>query len=404
MDHDTRLIQESLSVAERRAGQLIRFFYTHLFWRRPELRNLFPREFDEQHDRLFAALTYAAAHIDEPATQEYLEQLGRDHRKFNVRYEHYADVSASLLAALRNICGHRWSTAMEQAWRGACDAITDAMKKGAHTSREGGEPRWWDARVLQVRRHTPRLAVLTLQPLLPYPHRAGQFACVQLPRCPRTWRPYSLAPASHSGGVLDLHVSKVAGGTLSTALVERTERGDLLRLGPAMGTMTLPSKVSACPVFIGAGTGWAPLKSLVHELASRQASLSARVALVVRRPVDLYDAPYLHSLARSHPALHLTIIDNNHRTELPTALRDLAAIPTTADWAHSDFFVSGPPGFTHYVRAALMMSGIEAWRIRSDPLPAPSPHTTPTPGSHGDRFLLPRDPVWINPLHRPPGD
>lgn len=112
------------------------------------------------------------------------------------------------------------------------------------------------------------IGVLTLRPHAPFPHLPGQYASVSSERVPRTWRTYSIGNAPRPDGTLDLHVSRVEGGRLSTALVREARPGEMLRIGAAGGQLTL--RRADRPVsLIAAGTGWAPIRAMVEELAGQ---------------------------------------------------------------------------------------------------------------------------------------
>jgi hemoglobin-like flavoprotein len=147
---DSDLLRTSFAVVERRAEFAAKYFYSHLFWHHPDVRALFPLDFPEdmerQRDRLFAALTLVVGRLGEPGMHEYLGELGRDHRKYLARPEHYAAVGTSLIAAFATVSGAAWNTEVEKAWDEAYAVIADAMMDGAweaesRGSRPGGTPR-----------------------------------------------------------------------------------------------------------------------------------------------------------------------------------------------------------------------------------------------------------------------
>ncbi|MFD0571276.1 globin domain-containing protein [Kitasatospora gansuensis] len=172
MSFDPALIRASFAVVERRADQLVKYFYVHLFAHSPELRRLFPKELTEQRDRLFHALTQLVLQLERPdRLTEYLRALGRDHRKFQAAAEHYPAVGASLLAALRHFSGHSWTQEIEKSWTEAYTVISQTMLEGARAAAEA--PAWWEAEVTERRRAAADLVVLTLRPDRPYPYTAA---------------------------------------------------------------------------------------------------------------------------------------------------------------------------------------------------------------------------------------
>ena len=100
-------------------------------------------------------------------------------------------------------------------------------------------PAWWQAEIVAHERRTPDVAVVTFRPDQPYPFLAGQYTSLETPWWPRIWRHYSFASAPRSDGLLTFHVKAVPTGWVSTALVHRARRGDVVRLGPPEGSMTV---------------------------------------------------------------------------------------------------------------------------------------------------------------------
>lgn len=178
-------------MVERRAEHAVKYFYSHLFWHNPGIRELFPassEDMERQRDRLFAALTHVVAHMDDEGLLPYLHDLGRDHRKFLARPEHYAAVGSSLLAALARTSGEAWTPGVEKAWSEAYQVVADAMMEGAASSED---PPWWDAEIVRHLQYGQDMAVLTLRPHAPFPYLPGQYVSVSSERVPRIWRTYS---------------------------------------------------------------------------------------------------------------------------------------------------------------------------------------------------------------------
>lgn len=234
------LIRSSLAVVERRADSLTKYFYAHLFKHNPGVRAMFPERMEEQRDRLFAALTTAILNLEDAgALVDHLRTLGFDHRKFGVRNEQYPAVGRSLIATLKYFSGSAWTPRTEAAWRAAYELISKIMIAGAESVPES-VPAWWNAQVLRHERRAEDIAVLTVRPDRPYPFVPGQYATLTAPEAPQVWRPYSIANAPRADGTLDFHIRRVEGGLLSSALVDEVAPGGTVRLGPPLGTTTLP--------------------------------------------------------------------------------------------------------------------------------------------------------------------
>lgn len=404
---DPDLLRTSFAVVERRAEFAAKYFYSHLFWHHPDVRALFPLDFPEdmerQRDRLFAALTLVVGRLGEPGMHEYLWELGRDHRKYLARPEHYAAVGTSLIASFAAVSGSAWSTEVEKAWGEAYAVIADAMMDGAWEAESQGEPPWWDAEVLGRTRYGDDLAVLKLRPNSPLPHLPGQYVSVNSPRIPGVWRPYSLANAPRPDDTVDLHVSLVEDGVLSTELVRRTRAGDVLRLGAPAGRLTLRTPVERPVTFIAAGTGWAPVKALLEQLAWEPGSYDeARLFVVARDTTYLYDRAALGELCTRLPHLDVTVITPAPgRPKAQATGRLLTALGNRANWARHDVYLAGPPRLVDETAEVLPALGADPERVFCDDLP-PTDQGQARPLGPGQWLLHRPRPHWHNPAARAP--
>ncbi|WP_030754754.1 globin domain-containing protein [Streptomyces griseus] len=399
---DLPLLRSTFAVVERRAEHAVTYFYSHLFWRNPGVRALFPEDMVPQRDRLFAALTHVVTALDDPALPSYLERLGRDHRRFLATPALYAAVGESLLAAFAHTAGPVWTIEAEKAWTEAYGLVADLMLKGAQESAAAGEPSWWDADVVGHRRHGDDLAVLTLRPRMPFPHLPGQYAGVSSLRVPRVWRTYSLGNAPREDGTLDLHVSRIRGGAMSTALVDGVRPGETLRLSAPGGAMTSRTAPGGLRTYICAGTGWAPVKALLEEAADTDPEAAGRIFVVARSREYLYGREEAERLAARLPGLSVTYITSAPRRPRDQATeRLLTALRSCGRWPDHDVYLAGPPGFLAEVTELLDELGAPRDRVLHDVLP-PAGRFTTRPATRAEWLLQPPAVRWHDPAARAP--
>ncbi|MEU2507724.1 globin domain-containing protein [Streptomyces sp. NPDC007863] len=399
---DLALLRSTFAVVERRAEHAVTYFYSHLFWRNPGVRALFPEDMVPQRDRLFAALTHVVTGLDDPGLDAYLERLGRDHRKYLATPALYAAVGESLLAAFAHAAGSTWTIEAEKAWSEAYGHVAELMLRGADEAARTGEPAWWDADVVGHRLHGEDLAVLTLRPRRPYPFLPGQYAGVSSLRVPRVWRTYSLGNAPRADGTLDLHVSRIPGGAMSTALVDEVRPGETLRLSAAGGAATHREAPRGLRTYICAGTGWAPVKALLEEAADADPEAEGRIFAVARSREYLYGREELERLSARLPGLSVTYITSAPRHPRDQATeRLLTALRSCGRWPDHDVHLAGPPGFVTEVAEVLAELGADPARTRHDLLPPVGRFVT-RPGSRAE-WLLERPAVhWHDPAARAP--
>ncbi|WP_406321239.1 MULTISPECIES: globin domain-containing protein [unclassified Streptomyces] len=358
---DGLLIRRSVAEVAPIADKVTSYFYAMLFVRHPDLRSLFPAAMDTQRDRLFRALLTAAEHIDNSeALVTYLQNLGRGHRKYGTRAEHYPAVGECLIGALSKYTAGIWDAEMEAAWVRTYTTISQIMIDAAAAD-ELRAPAWWFAEIVAHDLRTPDVAVVTVRPDQPYPFLAGQYTSLETPWWPRIWRHYSFASAPRSDGLLTFHVKAVPAGWVSNALVHRARPGDIIRLGPPDGSMTVDHTTDSGLLCLGGGTGIAPIKALIEDVAEHGEWRPVEVFYGARTDHDLYEIDTMLRLQQSHPWLSVrAVIDQRAHLHLPDAIREYGP------WHAFDAYLSGPPGMIRRGVDALRHVGIPSERIRHD--------------------------------------
>lgn len=354
-------------------ADVIAGLYGHMFDRHPYLRSLFPADMDFQQQRLAQALVHLIENLHHPQElRAVFGRLGRDHRKLGVWPVHYEAFQTALGESLRQRAGRLWTAELEQAWMRMVAFAVDAMVGGAEDA--GGEPPYWYATVAAHERRAPDLAVLRVRTSEPYPYRPGQYAAVESPLLPHAWREYSMAGAPRTDGELEFHVRLTRPGGVSEALVAGTEVGDRLRIGPPRGAMTLDAEQDGPPerdlLLVAGGTGLAPLKAILQQLAGRPEP-GRRVHLFVgaRHRSGLYDAAALAELSNRCPGL--TVVPVVSEEPWFQGERGLVADAPArrGGWERHLAFVSGPPTMVAGTVARLREQNVPAERIRYDPVP-----------------------------------
>ena len=367
---DPRLLQESFGLVEAEADKLASHFYALLFLEDPALRDLFPPMMDAHRDRLITALiTLVHRAHDVEGMEEYVRQLGRDHRRFGVRPEHYAVVGQCLLSTLRRFAGPRWTAEMDGCWYAAFHQVAAIMVEAANQAALECPP-WWTARVVGHLRPNGSTAVVTLEPDSPYPFKAGQYASVETLRWPRVWRPYSIANAPAADGLLHLHVKAIDAGWVSSALVHHTRVGDVVRLGPPVGSMVCDPRSQRDILLVGGGTGLAPMVALAEELSRWNDHRRIHLYFGVRRIEDLYALERLAALVNRDPLLRIVPCvseDRRFRGERGVLAEVLAQHgPEHDNWTRHDAFLAGSGPMVAGTVRQLLDLGVDQRRIRFD--------------------------------------
>ncbi|MEU3461317.1 globin domain-containing protein [Streptomyces sp. NPDC006733] len=364
---DALLIRRTMEEIGPVADRTTSYFYALLFIRHPELRELFPAAMDAQRDRILKALLTAADNIDNTEyLVEYLSNLGRGHRKYGTRPEHYPAVGEALIGALTRYAAAVWDPLTEAAWVRAYTVISQVMIDAAAAD-ERRAPPWWQAEIVSHEPRTPDIAVVTVRPDQPYPFLAGQYTSLETPWWPRVWRHYSFASAPRSDGLLSFHVKAVPAGWVSNALVHRARPGDVIRLGPPAGSMVIDHTTDSGLLCVGGGTGIAPIKALVEDVVEHGRKRSVEVFYGARHDHDLYDLDTMLRLRDEHPWLSVRpVVADTPAGSLSGPLPDI--VRQYGPWERYDAYLSGPPGMIRSSMDALVGGGMPSHRIRHDAL------------------------------------
>ena len=345
------------------------YFYSHLFVAEPEIGSMFPAAMDGQRQRFYRALHRILVTKDEHL-DDYLAELGRAHRKFGVRKEHYAAFRTALLAAADRFTPPgpaAGDAAAGTAWLADFDRAAELMIAAADGDAERA-PAWWTAEVTEHEQRTPQVAVLTVQPSEPFPYLPGQHLSVQSPRWPRLWRRYSIANAPRDDGSLTLHVRAVDGGLVSNTLVHHLEPGDTLVLGQAEGKMTADTASTRPVLCLAGGTGLAPVKAIIEAIADATEPGSRRSIVLyhgARTEAGLYDLNALRELELDYPWLEIHPATSEEQAD-GIAHGTIPVLGAKAAWDDSDVYISGPDAMITKTAEALRTLGADPAQLHYD--------------------------------------
>lgn len=360
------MVEESLRLLHDASDRVVEWFYASLFLEAPQLRSLFPAAMDTQRDRLFRALTGAVGNMgDLDRLVPMLHQLGSDHRKFGVRPEHYDLLGRALITALRKHLDDIWVPELEEAWQQAYDVMARTMLEGARESATR-QPAWWRGEIVAHERRADDLAVLVIRTDRPYEYAAGQYASIETPYRPRSWRNYSMATAPSPDGLLEFHVRSVGAGWVSGPLVWRATVGDVLRIGAPQGEMRIDQQSRRDVLCVAGGTGLAPVKALIDDMGKWNSSRAVTLFFGVRRSSDLYDMGTLHRMAAVNRWLKVIPVVSDE----PTFAGEKGMLPDVVarhgTWTDHDVVVCGSPDMTRATHDRLASLGVPTDRITYD--------------------------------------
>jgi CDP-4-dehydro-6-deoxyglucose reductase len=185
-------------------------------------------------------------------------------------------------------------------------------------------------RVNTINKPSDDVAILKLQ--LPAAERfqflAGQYLEFLLKDGQR--RAYSIANAPEQEGPLELHIRHLPGGLFTDfvfgAVTPALKEKDILRFEGPLGSFFLREDSKKPIIFVAAGTGFAPIKSIIEQMQAKKIHRPIHLYWGGRRPSDLY----LDDLCKSWE----------------TAIADFKYIPVISDALPEDTW-QGRTGFVH---------------------------------------------------------
>jgi NAD(P)H-flavin reductase/hemoglobin-like flavoprotein len=348
-------------------------FYAELFLRLgEEALRMFPAGMAQQRHDFGRVLVQWVISDDPDAMSAHLDQLGADHRKFDVEPRHYEITGTALLNAWRTLAGPGWSKEHEDAVAGSYTRLASIMIDGALRRRD--QPASWGAQVIDHHRLLPDFAVVRLQPDAPYPYRPGQYLTLEVASHPRQWRQMSIASAPRADNTFDIHVRAVGASGVSAALVMHTKPGDRLRLGPPRGNDLViePGTIPGGLLCVASGTGAAPINAVIESILAWPDPPSQLHAFIgARTRNDIYPVSHLNQLIqaggnwrRAH--VHAVVSDDPSYTGYRGKVENL--VPTLQRWAQLgvDVLIAGPNPMIATTVTNLTNTGVPPRKLHFD--------------------------------------
>lgn len=122
------LVQRNFKDVTPIADQAATLFYQRLFEIAPQVRPLFKGDISDQGKKLMTMIGVAVRGLDKLETiVPAVQNLGRSHRGYGVKEEHFKQVGAALLWTLEIGLGDTWNKESEVAWTEAYNILATTM-------------------------------------------------------------------------------------------------------------------------------------------------------------------------------------------------------------------------------------------------------------------------------------
>jgi NAD(P)H-flavin reductase len=143
----------------------------------------------------------------------------------------------------------------------------------------------------------------------------------------------------------------------------------VVRLGAPGGSMTVDHETDNGMLCVGGGTGIAPIKAMVEEVARHGSRREVEVFYAARSGHDLYDLDALREMERYHRWLSVRPVVSDGFGGGGLAVGEVPdLVARYGPWPAYDAYLSGPPGMIRSSVDALVGTGMPLSRIRHDSL------------------------------------
>jgi len=183
-------------------------------------------------------------------------------------------------------------------------------------------------------------------------------------------RSFSLAIPPHDDELLELHIRRVDNGFYTKTIFEEMKVKTLLRIEGPHGSFTVDEESNRPIIFIGGGTGFAPIKSILEHLFAENTEQEFIFYWGARNEELLY----LHELVGEWQNKHdnfkyipvLSDVSSESKWQGRTGLVHKAVTQDFSDLSSHDIYACGPPPMIEAVNDEFLNYGMDKNRFFSD--------------------------------------
>jgi ferredoxin-NAD(P)+ reductase (naphthalene dioxygenase ferredoxin-specific) len=198
----------------------------------------------------------------------------------------------------------------------------------------------------------------------PFDFSAGQFASVTFEGCAP--RDYSMANVP-GDPVLEFHVRRSAGATVSAYVAEKLKVGDTVQVEGPFGASYLRESHRGPIIAVAGGSGIAPIKSIVERALAKTMPQHIYLYFGVRGPRDLYLHDHFAALARTHDTLHfIPVLSEIPADGYRSGLVHEAVAQDFDDLDGCKAYLAGPPVMVEAAVKLFEQRGIRRLDIHAD--------------------------------------
>ena len=221
--------------------------------------------------------------------------------------------------------------------------------------------------VIGIERRTATIAELWLRPrggALEY--LPGEYVLLEDRERRVSPRSFSIANAPRPDGLISLLVTRVPDGETSTWVHERLHVGEEVSVSGPYGTFVEDPTSTGPALFLAAGSGLAPIRSLLEAAVAANTRSSLTLIFSARSEADVIDRDRFADWESRHASFRFIrtltrVAGPPPRGRVPALLPQLYA-----DLSDHDVFIAGAPGFVLACAAAADAIGARRERVHTE--------------------------------------
>lgn len=181
----------------------------------------------------------------------------------------------------------------------------------------------------------------------PFRFMAGQYVDFLLAGGKR--RSFSMANAPHDNEAIELHIRHVAGGFFTEQVFGTMKERDILRIEGPLGGFFLRDSNKPI-VFLAGGTGFAPIQSIIEDMAHRGIRRPVRLYVGARNREGLYRHERAQQWAASLPDFQYIPVLSDEAWDGRSGLVHQAVMTDLPDLSGHEVYACGAPAMIDAAR------------------------------------------------------
>ncbi len=181
-------------------------------------------------------------------------------------------------------------------------------------------------------------------------------------------RAFSIANAPHDDALIELHIRHVPDGEFTDYVFDSMKDKTVLRIQAPLGTFVLREESNRPMLFMGGGTGFAPIKGMIEHALHNGIERPMHLYWGARSQQDLYLPDLPAQWAKEHKNLTYTPVLSEPDAGWTgrTGFVHETVIEDHADMSGFDAYLSGPPIMVEAGRKAFEAHGLTMNHMFSD--------------------------------------